>query len=516
MSKKTKASETEKAAIIYCRVSSKRQKDQGSGLDSQEHRCREYAATKGLNVEAVFPDDISGGGDFMKRPGMVALLAYLSAQVDKRYVVIFDDLKRFARDTEFHIKLRRELNNRNATVECLNFKFEDTPEGKFIETIMAAQGELEREQNGRQVIQKMKARVEQGYYVFHAPFGYKYEKAKHGGKILVRDEPVASIVQEALEGYACGRFQTQVEVQRFLESKPEFPKDFPDGTIRPFKATRILTRPVYAGYVRAPKWGVSLREGHHEGLISFGTFDKIQERFNQGVLAPARKDIRDDFVLRGFVECGDCNHPLTASYSKSKTGAQHAYYRCHHKACGSYGKSIRRDKIEGEFEELLQTMQPTENVFQIARIMFKEAWDQRMAQSNHALQELKRQVSEIEKQVGRLIERVVDTDNPTIASAYEKKIEVLEREKLVATEKIQKSGKPRHTFDEMFELAMGFLSSPWKIWGSGELHLRKTVLRLAFSERIPYCREKGYLNPKKSLPFKVLGGINMVGNKMVL
>lgn len=104
--------------------SSKRQKDQGSGLDSQEHRCREYAAARGLNVEAVFPDDISGGGDFMKRPGMVALLAYLSAQVDKRYVVIFDDLKRFARDTEFHIKLRRELANRNATVECLNFKFE--------------------------------------------------------------------------------------------------------------------------------------------------------------------------------------------------------------------------------------------------------------------------------------------------------------------------------------------------------------------------------------------------------
>jgi len=79
----------------------------------------------------VFPDDISGGGDFMKRPGMVALLAYLSAQTSKKYVVIFDDLKRFARDTEFHIKLRRELHNRNATVECLNFKFEDTPEGKL-------------------------------------------------------------------------------------------------------------------------------------------------------------------------------------------------------------------------------------------------------------------------------------------------------------------------------------------------------------------------------------------------
>lgn len=141
-------------------------------------------------------------------------------------------------------------------------------------------------------------------------------------------------------------------------------------------------------------------------------------------------------------------------------------------------------------------MQPTENVFQIARMMFKAAWDQRLAQSNQMLQELKRQVSDIEKQVGKLIERVVDTDNATIAAAYEKKITQLEREKLVTTEKIQNNGKPRHTFDEMFELAMGFLSSPWKIGGSGDLHLRKTLLRLAFSERIAYCRENGHLNPK--------------------
>jgi DNA invertase Pin-like site-specific DNA recombinase len=48
------------------------------GLHSQEHRCREYAAARGYEVEAVFHDDVSGGGDFMKRPGMVAMLNSLS------------------------------------------------------------------------------------------------------------------------------------------------------------------------------------------------------------------------------------------------------------------------------------------------------------------------------------------------------------------------------------------------------------------------------------------------------
>lgn len=154
--------ETQKA-VIYCRVSGKKPASEGSGLDSQEHRCREYAAQHGYEIEAVFPDDVSGGGDFINRPGMVALLAYISAKPDTDYVIIFDDLKRFARDIEFHKKLRRMLEAHGARPECLNFKFEDTPEGEFVETVIAAQGELERKQNRRQVLQKMKARVEQGY-----------------------------------------------------------------------------------------------------------------------------------------------------------------------------------------------------------------------------------------------------------------------------------------------------------------------------------------------------------------
>jgi len=153
-----------KKALIYCRVSTTKQTIEGSGLQSQELRCRRYAEDKGYLVAAVFPDDASGGGDYMKRPGMVSLLAFLDAQPHENFVVIFDDLKRFARDTVFHIQLRQALEERGAAVECLNFKFEDTPEGQFIETIMAAQGELEREQNRRQVVQKMRARVEQGYW----------------------------------------------------------------------------------------------------------------------------------------------------------------------------------------------------------------------------------------------------------------------------------------------------------------------------------------------------------------
>ncbi|HGG04905.1 MAG TPA: recombinase family protein, partial [Aliiroseovarius sp.] len=204
-------SETQRA-LIYCRVSSKSQESEGHGLESQETRCRQHAEAKGYEVAMVFPDTITGGGDFMKRPGMVSLLAFLDAHPDERFVVIFDDLKRYARDVEFHIKLRREMVARGAIRECLNFSFDDSPEGKFAETIMAAQGQLEREQNGRQVAQKMAARMHSGYWVHTAPVGYKYQTIRGRGKILFPDEPLASVIRDAFEGYAMGRFETQAEV----------------------------------------------------------------------------------------------------------------------------------------------------------------------------------------------------------------------------------------------------------------------------------------------------------------
>ncbi|MEP3430952.1 MAG: recombinase family protein [Roseibium sp.] len=305
-------------ALIYCRVSSRAQEAEGHGLESQETRCRQHATQKGYDVVTVFPDTITGGGDFMQRPGMVSLLAFVDAQPDERFVVIFDDLKRFARDTRFHLDLREAFRKRGATIECLNFKFDDTPEGEFIETIMAAQGALERKQNGRQVSQKMKARMQNGYWCFQAPVGYRYKKRAEHGKLLVRDEPLASIVQEALEGYAAGRFQSQAEVKRFLESHPVFPKTA-TGHVKQQQVTYMLTRSVYAGLVGHEGWKLRGIPGKHEALISLETYEKIQTRRVGVVKAPMRANIHRDFPLRGFVCCADCNAPLTHAGQKGST-----------------------------------------------------------------------------------------------------------------------------------------------------------------------------------------------------
>jgi len=162
----------------------------------------------------------------------------------------------------------------------------------------------------------MTARVERGYAVTAAPVGYEYKAVKRNGHILFPKEPLASIVKEALEGYASGRFESQAEVQRFLESFPEFPRDR-KGRVHNPRVTEMLQRSIYAGLVSAPYWGVTLRKGVHEPLISIETHHKILDRLSEKKRAPARADMSPDFSLRGFVACG-CGTTLTAGWCKGR------------------------------------------------------------------------------------------------------------------------------------------------------------------------------------------------------
>jgi len=85
----------------------------------------------------------------------------------------------------------------------------------------------------------------------------------------------------------------------------------------------------------------------------------------------------------------------------------------------------------------------------------------------------------------------VKSQNDTVITAYKTKTAELEKTKLLLMEKATNSTKPRATFDSMFEHAVIFPSRPCNIWNSGKIELQRLVLRLAFSERIAYCKMMG-------------------------
>jgi site-specific DNA recombinase len=493
------------AALLYVRVSSKRQEDDGDGTGSQEHLCRRHAAQLGVPVEKVFYDSRSGFHDFVTRPGIVGALKHIKANRSKSYIVIFDDLKRLARRTRYYWELRDTFDEYGAVVASPNFKFDNTPHGRHHETITVSHGELEREENRLQVIQKMTARVERGYFVTRAPIGYRYIKVKGEGARLIPDETFAPIVREALEGFASRRFEIQAEVQRFLQDHPEWPRDKTGtraGQVNINRVKEMLLRPIYAGIISAPHWGVAPCKGLHEPLISIETHQKILARIDGDKRVPARRDLNQDFPLRGFVQC-TCCVPLTAGWSKGRS-SEYPYYLCYNRSCELYGKSIRRDKIEGEFEVLLKALEPAENLFRVAVGMFKLGWERRQTESAERVNALRSKLQDTERQIGLLLDRIVDAKSQTVFEAMEQRIDLLSLEKLALAEKIANSGHPPRSFDDSLRTALTFLANPWKLWASGRLDQQRAVLKLAFSGLLQYDRNLGFRTAELASPFSVL------------
>ncbi len=110
---------------------------------------------------------------------------------------------------------------------------------------------------------------------------------------------------------------------------------------------------------------------------------------------------------------------------------------------------------------------------------------------------------------------VSDATSTSVVSAYERRIEALEKDKLLLEEKLGAQPIPKGAYDRILELAMEFLANPCNLWNSKRFEHKRTVLKLAFTERLAYCRNQGYRTPKTTLPFKVLEGFRSPDLQMV-
>lgn len=165
------AQTTSNGAILYCRVSSVAQVEEGHRLESQETRCREYATRKGYTViETFFERAVSGG--VADRPSFNAMLAFIKQQ-KSGVAVIIDDISRFARDVESHWALRRTLKEVGGELESPSLTFGEDSDSVLVENLLASVSQHQRQKNGEQTKNRMRARVMNGYWVFHAPPGFR-------------------------------------------------------------------------------------------------------------------------------------------------------------------------------------------------------------------------------------------------------------------------------------------------------------------------------------------------------
>ena len=77
--------------------------------------------------------------------------------------------------------------------------------------------------------------------------------------------------------------------------------------------------------------------------------------------------------------------------------------------------------------------------------------------------ELRKQKLLLDGQIETTLDKIMTLTNATAVSALEKRIDDLESKKLVLDEKLQNFSQPVHSFSEMFELSLKYISNPWNI-----------------------------------------------------
>ncbi len=480
----------EREGLVYARVSSKRQETEGSGLQSQEGRCVHDLHSIKVSHVQTFADSYSGGGDFMNRPAMREMLNYIDANPHRKFVVIFDDLSRFARDVEFHLKLRAAFKARDVLLRCLNYNLDDSPEGRFAETIVAASNELDRHKNRRQVIQKMKARLDLGYWPFRKKRGYDMPLHPLHGKFSVPNAEGLGIVKDALEAFATGNLARQIDVARFLVEREFWGRQSADKCITQTKA--LLQDCFYCGDIEYKSWGVVRHEGKHQGIITRETYALIQKRLmRDGVRGKVRKTASEDFPMRRLILCHCCGIVLTAAWSKGRS-ARYGYYYCQNKSCNLYSKMFRKSDVEEGFKSLLVRNEINPAIEKVLVTVFDRVWGQEMRNVEWNKSLTQERVVALRKKIHELAELSRKTSSDMVRREYEKEMETAAKE----VEGLDAGARLHDDLDTPYrtalEKAVGLLKSPISIWENVNVYEKQRLFFFLFNEKLPYFPGEGY------------------------
>ncbi len=341
----------------------------------------------------------------------------------------------------------------------------------------------------------MKARLEAGHWVFAAPLGYRNIEERSQKKVVLHF-PECDYVKEALQGYACGKISTQSDVERFLRGKGCYSKWSKGGNYSSKAIKRFLSNEFYCGWCVSPKWGIKAR-GQHKPLITEETHRQIVNRLSPMVTTFLRKDIREEFPLRGQICCAQCQTKMTACWSQGRN-AKYPYYRCQTKGCLG---SIRVETMEEKFLERLQDATPTSGQLKLFESGLRETFgNQEKIQSEREKND-RLQIAQFEKEIDALVDSVTRASTSSVRRIYEGKINSLQAKK----EQIEAQAGvvPDFSLEPVLDKGRELLRNPVEYWKSGDLHRRKMVQELAFKAPISYDEYSAYRTAEFTLVYAI-------------
>lgn len=343
-----------KRAVIYARVSTQRQADDGVSMDSQIEQCRIKVAALGAEVSHVFRDDgVSGRTD--NRPGFQAALAYCAAH--KVAFFVCWSTSRFGRNLEDALKNANQLREWGTKAAYVHQDIDlETDAGWMLGVMTGMMDEIYSRNVARDTLRSMITASKDGYFVGgRVPFGYRIEKVGKRSRLVEHDIDGAVVRRMFDLAHRDGLGAQAVALRLNQAGLVRKGRPWGKNTV-----ALILKNPSYMG----ERWFNQIsrksrdvkpaeevvRVASHPPLIAAEQFEEVQAMMKQRTPHDHGGTPRSGFAFSGLLRCGICGGALQITNGKGRNGDLYSYYSCrahkngHARCCL---KPVRAEAFDG-------------------------------------------------------------------------------------------------------------------------------------------------------------------------
>ena len=473
-------SQKKKNCIIYCRVSSPKQAQQGDSLEDQEIIGNGIAGRLNLNILKVFKEQCSGRKD--SRPVIDEIFAYIKANPKKVDVLIFRAIDRFTRNgtlgyeilkqrlTDYGVQLidgHGIIQPSKNTLEHLGVEYSWSKifPSEITELVMAQQGKQEVNTILTRMIGAEIVLVRDGYHIGAPKEGFINGRTLVDGKkksILMVDPKYAHFFIKMFELRALGT-NTDQEIVDYINAmgylshtrnKWSKTKDKVIGSTGGLKLNvkhfqNVISNPIYCG-INNEKWTVKPIKTKYEGLVSIATWNKankgklfIEEHSDGNITIykdynpHALKRIKDNplFPFKSVILCPECGKPFLGSVSRGKSGAGFPAYHCsrNHKQYG-----VSKKEFEKNLAHFITNMKYKEGFLKSFEATLMNKYREKEKELGEFSLKASSNVTDLETEKLQKIEAFTSTQNQTIRTTLEKQIEEIQKQITEAQEQRNK------------------------------------------------------------------------------
>lgn len=331
-----------RTAVIYARVSSREQADEGYSIDAQLKLLHQYAAEDELRVDREFVDV-----ETAKRAGRTSfgeMVEHLRRRKRSCRIVLVEKTDRLYRNLRDYVTLDELSIEVHLVKEGVVLSDESRSHEKFMHGIKVLMAKNYIDNLSEEASKGMREKAAQGVWPSAAPIGYM--NVQDGDKRGIAPDPKAApIVRRVFEWYATGDCSFAEAAERATAEglTTRFGKIPCKSTIE-----RILKNPFYIGNFT---WGGRTYIGTHEPLVTIDLFQRAQEALGK-TNHPVQEKKRT-FSYTGLITCAHCGCSITAEIHKGK----YVYYHCTGSKGGCTKPHIREDRLETLLGELVERIE---------------------------------------------------------------------------------------------------------------------------------------------------------------